>query len=286
MASLTEAALCLPPRPLRNRAGIKLPDGTCDSHLHVFAADAPLAAVRSYTPRPETLAGWLALAESFNIARGIVVQPSVYGLDNSVLLTALAAEPKRLRGVVVIDGTAGDAELARLRRLGVRGIRINLTNKAGIGLEAIEALGPRIARHGWHLQFQVKPNSLDVVAGIGRRTGLTAVIDHLAFMPLDEPGNVLAALRRVLDGGTVLLKITAPYRLRDNTRRDGYREVVAGLAATHPERLLWGSDWPHTELFEAMPEEDDLVALALDALPRHCHETVFVRNPDALYWSD
>ena len=286
MASTLEPALCLPPRPLRNSAGLRLPDGTCDSHFHVFASGAPLAPVRSYTPRLETLAGWLALAETFNIARGIVVQPSVYGLDNRVLLTALTARAGRLRGIVVVDETTPDAELARLHRLGVRGIRVNLTNKSGIGLEAIEILSPRIARQDWHLQFQVRPDSLDLVTGITRRTGMAAVIDHLAFMPLDAPGKTLTALQRVLEGGRVFLKITAPYRLRDNARRDGYREVVAGLAASHPERLLWGSDWPHTELFEAMPEEDDLVALALDALPRHCHETVFVRNPDALYWSD
>jgi 2-pyrone-4,6-dicarboxylate lactonase len=285
MPDVLDAPLCLPPRPLRNAGHLQLPPGTCDSHLHVFAADAPLAAPRSYTPQIETLAGWLALAESFGIARGVLVQPSVYGLDNAVLLAALAAEPDRLRGIVVIPPDTGDAALVQLDRAGVRGVRINLRNKAGLGLEAMDALAPRIRTLGWHVQFQVGPDAIGTVAELCARHAIDGVIDHLAFMPLDPPGAALDALSRALEGGRVHAKISAPYRLKDTAGQAGYRAALATLAARHPDRLLWGSDWPHTELFDTVPDDDDLVALALEALPAETHDRVFAQNAEQLYWS-
>lgn len=285
MADLAGAPLCLPPNPLRNGYGLALPDGTCDSHFHVFAPGAPLALPRSYTPQMETISGWLALAQSFNIARGVLVQPSVYGLDNTVLLDALAAHPERLRGVVVIAPDTPDAELARLHALGVRSVRINLRNKAGLGLDAVDALAPRIRALGWHIQFQVGPDMLGALADLTARHAITSVIDHLAFMPLNPPGEAVADLQKALDSTRIYTKISAPYRLPDSPDHTGYRQVVAALARSHPERLLWGSDWPHTELFTAVPHEDDLVQLVLDALPASVHHRVFVANPEILYWS-
>jgi predicted TIM-barrel fold metal-dependent hydrolase len=285
MNELKDAPLCLPPHPLRNTTGIKLPTGTCDTHFHVFAEGAPLAYPRSYTPRMETTDGWLALAESFGIASGVLVQPSVYGLDNSVLLRALEAHPQRLRGIVVTGPETGDDELRRMDSLGVRGIRINLRNKSGVGFDALENLAPRIRRLGWHVQFQVGPEAIDTVVELANRYEVNGVIDHLAFMPLDPPGPALDALDRALGSGRVYTKISAPYRLRDSNGNAGYRQAVSRLARSHPERLLWASDWPHTELFDTVPQEDDLVALSLGALPVETHNAVFATNAKSLYFS-
>jgi 2-pyrone-4,6-dicarboxylate lactonase len=280
-----EAPLCLPPRPLRNATGLRLPIGTCDTHFHVFAADAPLASPRSYTPRMEEIDGWLALSESFGIATGVLVQPSVYGLDNSVLLDALARHGERLRGIVVISPQTSDAKLRQMDELGVRGIRINLRNRSGVGFDALANLAPRIRALGWHVQFQVGPEAIDQVAELTERHDIAGVIDHLAFMPLDPPGPVLDALDRALDTGRVYTKISAPYRLRDSQTYDGYRQAVAALSAHHPERLLWASDWPHTELFGAVPEEDDLVALSISAVPERDQSAIFAGNAQALYFA-
>ncbi len=285
MPEALEAPLCLPPRPLRNAAGLTLPPVTCDSHFHVFAAGAPLAVPRSYTPQMTGLDGWLALADSFGIGKGVLVQPSVYGTDNRVLLAALAELPQRLRGIVVVPADTAAAELARLDRLGVRGVRINLRNKAGIGLEALDRLAPRLRALGWHAQFQVGPEAVGMVAELVRRHEIPGVIDHLAFMSLHPTGPALDDLRRALDGGRVYTKISAPYRLVDSAGAEGYRAVVATLAASHAERLLWGSDWPHTELFTAVPEDDELVRLSLEATPTAAREPVFARNAQTLYWS-
>ncbi|HWJ73876.1 MAG TPA: amidohydrolase family protein [Kaistia sp.] len=285
MADVEEARLCLPPRPLRNPGRLQLPEGTCDCHLHVFSAGAPLANPRSYTPQMLGIEAWLAVAESFGIARGVMVQPSVYGLDNHVLLDALAAHSGRLRGVVVVDAAISDEALDALDLSGIRGVRINLRNKAGIGLDTAEALAPRIRARGWHLQFQVGPDEIDSVAALAVRHDIGAVIDHFAFMPLDTPARALASLQRALDDHRVHVKISAPYRLGGSAAPERYAAVVGALAGSHPDSLLWGSDWPHTELFETVPEEDDLVALALDALPAATHGRVFVENPARLYWT-
>lgn len=285
MTEALEAPLCLPPRPLSNATGRRLPPGTCDAHFHVFAPGAPLASPRSYTPRIETISGWLALAETFGIARGVLVQPSVYGLDNRVLIDALALAPDRLRGVVVIAPDTSAAELARLDRAGVRGVRFNLRNKSGIGFDALEALAPRMRDLGWHAQFQVGPELISSVGALTARHGLPGIIDHLAFMALASPGAALDDLARVLETGRVYVKISAPYRLSDSPDHAGYRKTLSTLAARSPDRLLWASDWPHTELFGSMPEDEELMALSLESLPKTTHAAIFADNAKRLYFS-
>lgn len=281
----SEAPLCLPPRPLTAPLPVQLPAGTVDTHVHVFKAGAPLATPRSYTPQILTIEDFWPYAKAVGIARGVLVQPSVYGTDNDVLLDALARHPEQLRGIAVVRPDSTVEALRRLDALGVRGLRINLRNKAGIGLDALAELAPKIRDLDWHVQFQVGPDAIATVAALAERHEVVGVIDHLAFMAPDAAGADLAALQRALDGGRIRVKISAPYRLRDTTDHAGYRAVVAALAASHADKLLWASDWPHTELFDTMPGDDDIVALSLSALPPHAHQRVFVQNPQQLYWS-
>ena len=281
---IDDAPLCLPPRPM-SAPMRKLPAGTVDTHFHVFNANAPLNTPRSYTPRMVTLDDWVAYADMAGVARGVLVQPSVYGLDNRVLVTALTGNADRLRGVVVIPPDTSTTELERLDRLGVRAVRINLRNKAGIGLDALDDLAPRIRKLGWHVQFQVGPEAVTTVAELAQRYEINGVIDHLAFMPLAPVGPALQDMLRALDSGRIHVKISAPYRMRDTANNDGYHSVVAALAASHADRLLWASDWPHTELFDTMVDDATLLALSLDALPSAAHDMVFVNNAAPLYWS-
>ena len=280
-----ELPLCLPPLALTHPVRTPLPVGTIDTHFHVFQPGAPLVTPRSYTPQVKTAEDWLAYASATGIARGVLVQPSVYGLDNSVLLTALTTHADRLRGIVVIAPETSDADLRRLDRLGVRGVRINLRNKSGIGFDAVAGLAPRIRTLGWHLQFQVGSEAIATVSALAARHEITGVIDHLAFMPLDPVSPALTDLQRALDSGHIRVKISAPYRLRDTKDHTGYRHVVSALAASHADKLLWASDWPHTELFDTMPDDEELVKLSLAVVPAAAHECVFVRNAETLYWS-
>ena len=132
-----EAPLCLPPLPLTRLPATRLPSGTIDTHFHVFKRGAVLNTPRSYTPQILTLPDWKQLGPKLGVSRGVLVQPSVYGFDNSVLLEALATDPVNLRGVVVLPQETSVSELRQLDRLGVRGVRINTRNKGGLPFEAV-----------------------------------------------------------------------------------------------------------------------------------------------------
>ncbi|MBY3345993.1 amidohydrolase family protein [Rhizobium laguerreae] len=282
-----EAPLCLPRRPLTRLPRAALPQGTVDTHFHVFRAGAPLNTPRSYTPDIATIADWIEFSGTLGIARGVLVQPSVYGLDNRVLLEALAAYPDRLRGIVVIDPETAATEIERLDRLGVRGVRINTRNKGGVPLAAARTLAQNIAPPGWSLQLQINPEQLPDIGATLSGIRLPIVIDHLGFIPLASETRSLHvdALKRLMDRAEAYVKVTAPYRLTKDVNYDGFAEVACALAASHAERVLWGSDWPHTELWDGMPDDAELVETMQAAIDDPATaEKVFVRNAEALFF--
>ena len=287
-ATDAESPHCLPPRRLISKPLGRLPAGAVDTHVHVFQTGAPLAAHRNYTPHMATLDDWLALAAAFGIERGVLVQPSVYGSDNAVLLRTLAILPERLRGVAVIDASAPDADLRRLAAAGVRGIRINTRNPGRLGLADVERLAARIAPIGWHIQVLAGWDSLDLVAAYARTLPVPVVVDHFGLLPIDDPANLptaIVSLRRTLDTGNCYVKLSAPYRLTARPRLHEFGEIVRTLVRGHADRLLWGSDWPHTELFANMPGDDDLFQEAVTWLADdEDRRRVFVTNPTNLYW--
>lgn len=282
--SQSEAPLCLPPKPLG--ALPRLPEGACDSHFHVFEAGAPLASPRSYTPQILTIADWQVYAEAAGIARGVLVQPSVYGLDNSVMLRAIAGDPQRLRGIAVVAPDISAEALRELDAAGVRGIRINTRNKAGVALEAVDELLGKVAPLGWSVQFQLRAEQLaDVTALEHGETPL--VLDHLAFIRFGEADTSarLDALQHLLDRPNVYTKISAPYRLTASADYADVGAAITALAASHPHRLLWGSDWPHTELWDKMPEDGDLLSAYEAWLPdAQLRRQIFVDTPASLFF--
>ncbi|GHA18195.1 hydrolase [Devosia pacifica] len=287
MTSDAEPRQCLPPHPIARTPRQRLPEGTCDCHFHVFAEGAPLVTPRSYTPQVETLDGWRRLADTAGIERGVLVQPSVYGQDNSVLLDALASAPDALRGVVVIHPETSPEEFSRLDAAGVRAVRVNLRNKSGLGLEAVPALERRMQPLGWHFVFQVGPETLTILEDMLPTLSIPVVIDHLAFVDPTGPDaqKHLARLKRLLETGQVYCKLSAPYRLAQAPHYDGFGTFVRALAETNPDRLLWGSDWPHTELFDTVPDDTDLLDAFDEWVPPSLRQRLFVDTPQSLYWS-
>jgi predicted TIM-barrel fold metal-dependent hydrolase len=284
--SSDEAPLCLPTLPLIALPKQALPAGAVDTHFHVFAPGAPLNVQRSYTPQIQTLDDWLQFAQAVGIAKGVLVQPSVYGFDNSVLLRALSMAPDRLRGVAVVDAAISRAELERMDRLGVRGIRVNTRNKGGLTLAAVEPLAERIAPYGWLLQFQVHPTQLREIGALLHRLPMPIVIDHLGFIPIGAPqtAGLVGDLQNLLDSGKCYAKLSAPYRLTGSATIEGVGPIVAALVRTHPGRLLWGSDWPHTELWESVPDDADLIDSVLDWVGGEAGRQVFVTNASDLFF--
>lgn len=289
-----DASLCLPPRPITTPPAKRmLPEGACDTHMHVFGPPEryPLVAGRNYTPQPVTFDAYRPVMAALGIDRAVLVQPSVYGTDNSALLDTLRRDPEHLRGVVVVAPEVSDAELAALHASGVRGIRVNRRNPGGLSLEDLARLAARIGAFGWHIQLQAVIGEGFSLAPIVRICPVPVVLDHMGFLAPGLPlaGGPFGEVLELVVEGNLWVKLSAPYRL---CRRepDGYAALapyVAALIACRTDRLLWASDWPHTELFEAMPDDlDPALLLGLDRADADTRRRICIDNPATLYGFD
>ena len=190
-------------------------------------------------------------AAASEVGRFVLVQPSVYGTDNGVLLDALATQPGQHRGVVVIDESITDATLHTMNSLGVRGVRCNLVSPVGNSRVALARLAPRLAELGWHLQWYATPEQLPEIAAFQDRHRITCVLDHLGGV---NPASAVQAgtwegLRRVADGGG-WIKLSGWYRLHCAAPYTELDDAIGRAAAVFDGRCVWGSDWPHTFFLE------------------------------------
>jgi len=283
------AAPCLPPRRGVRGVSFEVPAGAWDAHIHAIGAVErfPLAHDRSYTPAIAPIGSYVALMDELGLAHAVLVQPSIYGTDNRALLDALARHPSRFRGVAVVAVDATDRDLAALHAAGVRGIRANLLNRGGISLDDARSLAHRFAHLGWHLQLQIDSSTFDrfdVVATLP----VDVVVDHFGYMPAakgpDEPG--FRRLLRLVESGRCWVKLSAAYRLT-SWRARGYGAVAPlarALIAANPSRMLWGTDWPHTDLREDMPDDGELLDLLAEWVADEAvRNDILVRNPAMLY---
>jgi predicted TIM-barrel fold metal-dependent hydrolase len=230
-----------------------------DCHVHVFDGAAKVAPGH-YAPQHRPLAAIEALAQQHGFGHLVLVQPSVYGTDNTVLLDALRVHATRHRGVVVVDASITDAELANMHSLGVRGVRFNLVSPAGnsTNLAADFArLAPRLHELGWHVQWYVLPGDLPVVAALHQATAVPAVLDHIAGLHanLAIDRGVWQALEK-LAGQGAWVKLSGWYRLQAAPPYTLLDRHIARIANLFADRMVWGSDWPHT-------------SFAADALPTY-----------------
>lgn len=259
-----------------------------DTHAHVFSADAPAVQGARYRPAyAATLHAWRSRWPAAGIERGVLVQPSFFGTDNSEMIAALACEPRLLRGVGVVDPAASDALLDHLHEAGVRAIRLNLkgvADYAAHGTSDWKDLYDRVAAKGWHVEILGDAGRLPEVMPAFERSAATLVFDHFG-----APGTTaraveatFAAVARRAAKFPVWCKLSAPYRLEDSDPRI----LAAGwIAAVGPENLVWGSDWPFTGN-EAAGDYGKLRAALDDWIePRH-RRAILCDNPARLYRFD
>jgi predicted TIM-barrel fold metal-dependent hydrolase len=236
-----------------------------DCHVHVFDATAPVAPGH-YVPRHRPLQAIETLASSHGIDRLVLVQPSVYGTDNTVLLDALKAGQGRHRGVVVLDASVGDAALSHMHELGVRGVRFNLVSPVGSGAvtetaSTFNQLAPRLRALGWHVQWYPRPDDLPTIAALHaskHARGLVAVLDHLAGMHAGLPADDVAweVLAGLAQAGA-WLKLSGWYRLHCGAPYEALDASIRRIAGLFGPHLVWGSDWPHTSFaHDALPPYD------------------------------
>lgn len=241
------------------RPGFVLPSGACDCHTHVFGPpDAyPWAADRDYTPGPAGVEDLLALQHRLRLDRVVIVHPSPYGTDNRRTLDALRRlGPARARGVAVIDPAMTDADLRDMHEAGVRGARIVLEAKGrhdpAVAGPMLRTVTERIAPLGWHLQTYTRLPVIEALRDQLSALPVPLVFDHFARADVAtgpaQPG--FAALLSLVGVGKAWVKLSAPHRIskRPDLATDlaDVAPVARVLIAANPERMLWGSDWPHT----------------------------------------
>lgn len=291
-----------------SKPSLKAPTGSCDCHTHVFGPVArfPYSAQRTYTPGDASIEALDALHRHLGIDRVVIVHPSPYGADNRVSIDAIARfGTKRARGVAVIDPGIGEPELRALDAAGVCGARVNLET-AGVADPAnawgrIEATAARIAPHGWHLQIFAR---LGVIAALGDKLAtlpVQLVIDHFGrpdtALGIEQPG--FAVLRRLVGSGKTYVKLSASYRISNYPDHADATPIAQALIADNPERILWGTDWPHPGGATRAPDKRDEIEpfLPIDdgaALDRLVHwagtgerlQRILVENPARLYRFD
>jgi predicted TIM-barrel fold metal-dependent hydrolase len=228
-----------------------LPPGTCDAHFHVFEPGYAHTARPLYTFPDATLEQYLRLTDFLGIERMVLVQPTFYGTDNSLALEVLRRVGPRCRAVVRVEESISDTELDRFHERGVRAIRLDLFARADQPTQELIAyvrrMAARTAPRGWHLQFYtpgtIVRNLLPFLADLEE----TFVIDHMGYM-LEADGLTPAdgeRLLRVLAQGSCWIKLSGPYRIAKSKPLSSVRSLGQSLVETRPDRLLWGSDWPH-----------------------------------------
>jgi D-galactarolactone isomerase len=271
-----------------NAPKLKAPANAADCHHHIYDARFPEAANAVLHPPDALVDDYRGLRRRLGTTRSVLVQPSTYGTDNRCVFAALAALGSSARAVVVVNDTVTDAELKRLDGLGVRGIRFNLAQAGATTPEMIAPLATRVAPLGWHLQINAPADKILEILPILERVPTPLVFDHLAHIP--QPDGVkhplYARIRALLDKGHAWVKLSGAYidsKVGPPTYADSSAVARAYVTAA-PERLIWGSDWPHPTEQGQKPDDALLFDLLTDWAPdARVRQRILVDNAETLY---
>jgi predicted TIM-barrel fold metal-dependent hydrolase len=279
---------------------VVVPSGACDSHVHVFDPRFGFDPERTYTPGTATGAQLDDMHRRLGVSRTVLVQPSPYGVDNSCLLSELRARGDQARGVVVFD-PATEPPLREWQAAGVRGARVNLAtfalNDPAVALARLRAVATAIADLGWHLQVFTELTVVAALADDLAGLGVPVVLDHFALASPEsgpkQPG--FAELIDLLSAGVVYVKLSEPHSISFRPDHADVEWIARTLIGSASDRLLWGTNWPHTggrvrttdnrlTVEPFLPEDD---AAALHRLMRWAgadvSRQILVDNPAALY---
>jgi D-galactarolactone isomerase len=261
----------------------------CDCHFHIYNQRFATDPKANITPPDALVADYTRLRDQLGLTRGVVVNPSTYGVDNSCTLDALAQLGPSYRGVGVVDASVTDAELARLHAGGICGIRFNLLRPGATTVEMIAPLAERVAHLGWHIQVHMAADEIYCHADLLANLPVPVVFDHLGRIPYPT-GPMHPAHRfllKQLDTGRTWVKLSGPYhesRIGPPSYSDAAYVARAYIAAA-PDRVIWGSDWPHPTPGAFGPPDDQLL---FDLAAEWASDTatwrrILVDNPSALY---
>jgi D-galactarolactone isomerase len=268
---------------------VPIPADACDCHHHIYDAKYPAHASATLLPSDATVADYRKLKRRLGHRRNVVVQPSTYGTDNRLLIDSLKAFGPSSRGVVVVDTQISDHELEQMTAAGVRGVRFNLSFLVGITVEMLEPVAHRVAPLGWHIQVNGTADRLLAVREQLLRLPTPLVIDHMGQLPppdgVKHPGFVL--LRELLGTGRCWIKLSGAY-LQTKLGPPNYADagaVARALIDLAPDRMVWGTDWPHpTKKADEKPDDALLADLLSDWAPTEAvRRKILVENAAKLY---
>jgi 2-pyrone-4,6-dicarboxylate lactonase len=282
---------CAGPDPHPRKPSFVLPRRTCDAHCHVFgpADKFPYAPERSYTPPDAPKERLAALHAALGIERAVIVQASCHGTDNRAMLDAIASSGDRHHGIAIVDDGFTDADFARLHDGGVRGVRFNFVKHLGgvPDLGVFRAVLERIEALQWHLILHLDAADIIEFSGMFRQLRVPFVIDHMGRVKAGE-GIGQAPFKALLDLlklDTCWVKVCGSERI--SSAGPPFADAVpfaAALVEAAPDRVLWGTDWPHPNIARHMPNDGDLVDLVPRFAPdKTTLEKLLAANPARLY---
>jgi 2-pyrone-4,6-dicarboxylate lactonase len=293
MTGVTGAPACAPPDFAPRRPQFAFPARACDCHAHILgpASRHAYSPDRIYTPPDCLLPDYRVMLETLGVGRAVLVQPSVYGTDNTVVLAALRELGESARGVAVVDPSVTDDELETMHATGVRGVRVNVVDvkegKGAVPVEQLRALARRIAPLRWHLELLAHVDGWPRLDRDLEDFPVEVVFGHLGYLPAAKgvADAGFRALLRLAAAGRAWAKLTGPYRISSRTMpHPDVTPLAHALLEAAPSQVVWGTDWPHVMVKGAMPNDGDLADLLPGWIPdADLRRQVLVENPARLY---
>jgi len=274
----------------------KVPGGTVDAHCHVFGPgdEFPYSPERKYTPCDAPKQQLRELRDHLGFARNVIVQATCHGADNRALVDALQSSAGLARGVATVRRDISDDELDMLHAAGVRGARFNFVKRLVDALphDAMLEVGDRIQRLGWHLVIYFEAPDLPELSGYFASLPGTVVFDHMGRTDVTSGPNgpeFDGFIQLLSDNGSMWSKVSCPERL-SVSGPPGYSDVIPfarRIVETFPDRVLWGTDWPHPNMKSHMPDDGELVDYVPKiAVTEELQKKLLVTNPMRLYWPE
>ncbi|PCI88926.1 MAG: 2-pyrone-4,6-dicarboxylate hydrolase [Hyphomicrobiales bacterium] len=276
-----------------------VPAGTVDAHCHVFgpADEFPFHPNRKYTPCDASKAKLFALRDHLGFSRNVIVQASCHGTDNSALLDALKAAGDLARGVAVVKPDISDAELKAMHEVGVRAVRFNFVKRLvdSTPRSTFLNIAAKVKKLGWHIVVYFEAADLADLIPFLTELDTTIVVDHMGRPDVTkgvDHKDFQQFISLMENNDKIWTKVTCPERLTTQVPQDGklpsYSDVVPFgklLVEKFPDRVLWGTDWPHPNMKSHMPDDGQLVDIIPKIAPTtELQQKLLIDNPQKLYW--
>ncbi len=263
------------------------PSGACDTHLHIYEPGYEMRASASHPSQPGTLANYRELQKRLGLTRAVIVQPSAFGTDNTCTLEAIAKLGETARGVAIVDPAAPDAEIERLTKAGIRGIRYHMRGGV-LTWESMPKMAARVAAFGWHVQLQCESREIGEREAMLSKLPCDLVIDHVGRFDAATPADDQSwrVMLKFLATGRCWVKLSGPYYGSKSgpPRYEDKARIAKELIKAAPERMVWASNWPHPSFKKSFPDEGKLLDLVAEwTQDETLRRRILVDNAAALY---